>query len=63
MGIRSGAAKQLRDVVPHLVTVHCCAHRVELAIKTVSSDVPFFKTLEDALVELYKTLQVATVLE
>ena len=35
MGIRSGAAKRLQDDhVPHLVPVHCCAHRVELAIKT-----------------------------
>ena len=65
MGIRSGATKRLRDiVVPHLPTVHCCAPRVELAIKTVSSNVTFFKTLEDALLELYKLYKlVATVLE
>ena len=35
MGIRSGAAKRLRDEVPHLVSVHCCAHRVELSITLV----------------------------
>ena len=48
MGVRSGAAKRLRDQVPHLVAVHCCAHRVELAIKTISTNV------EDALLQLYK---------
>lgn len=32
MGIRSGAAKRLQDLVPHLVAVHCCAHIVEHAI-------------------------------
>lgn len=40
--------------VPHLVAVHCCAHRVELAIKDISTDVDFFKSLEGTLVELYK---------
>lgn len=34
--------------------VHCCAHRVELAIKDTSTDVDFFKSLEGTLVELYK---------
>ena len=54
MGVRSGAAKQLQDKVPHLVPVHCCAHRIELAIKDVSTDIDFFKSLEGILVELYK---------
>ena len=39
MGVRFGTAKRLRD---HLVAVHCCAHRIELAIKTVSTNVAFF---------------------
>ena len=39
MGIHTGAAKRLQDEVPHLVPVHCCAHRVELAIKSVSEHV------------------------
>ena len=54
MGVRSGAAKRLQNEVPHLVPVHCCAHRVELAIKSISTSINFFKSLEDTLVELYK---------
>ena len=53
MGIRTGAAKRLQDEVPHLVPLHCCAHRVELAIKSVSEHVEYFKTLEDTLHSLY----------
>ena len=41
MCVRSGAAKRLRQQVPHLVAVHCCVHRVEIAIKTVSTNVTF----------------------
>ena len=54
MGVRSGVAKRLQDEVPHLIPIHCCAHRVELAIKNISTEVDFFKTLEDTLLELYK---------
>ena len=54
MGVRSGVAKRLQDDMPHLIPIHCCAHRVELAIKNVSTEVDFFKTVEDILVELYK---------
>ena len=50
MAVCSGAAKRLQDEVPHLVAVHCCAYRVELAIKSVSEQ---FKTLEDTLHSLY----------
>ena len=53
MGVQSGAARQLQDKIPHLVPVHCCAHRVELAIKDISTDIGFFKSLEGTLVELY----------
>ena len=53
MGIRAGAAKRLQDEVPHLVPLHCCVHRVELAIKSVSEHVEYFKTLEDTLHSLY----------
>ena len=53
-GSQSGVAKCVRDSVPHLISVHCCAHRIHLAIKSVSKDVPLFKVLEDTLIELYK---------
>ena len=54
MGVRSGAAKQLQDKVPHLVPVQWCAHKVELTLNTISTQVDYFKTLEDNLLELYK---------
>ena len=37
MGVRSGDAKRLQYIVPHFVQMHCCAHRVELALNTVST--------------------------
>ena len=43
----------LQDKVSHLVPVHCCVHRVELAIKDISTGVDLFKSLEATLVELY----------
>ena len=56
MGVRTGAAVRLQEKVPHLIPIHCYAHRVELhvAIKGISTNVAFFKSLEDTLVELYK---------
>ena len=54
MGVRSGATKQLQDIVPHLLPVHCCAHRVELALNTISNQIDYFKTLEGTRLELYK---------
>ena len=52
-GLRSGVVKCLCDSVPYLVSVHCCAHWVELTIKAVSKDVAFFRALENTLIELY----------
>lgn len=34
--LRIMITKRLQDEVPHLGAIHCCAHRVELAIKSVS---------------------------
>ena len=53
-GSHSGVAKRLCDLSHHLLSVHFCAHRVELAIRNVETAVPFFKPLEDTLLELYK---------
>ena len=54
MGIRTGSAKRLQDVVPQSVAVHCCAHRVELAIKSVNDNIPFLKSVEKTVHILYK---------
>ena len=37
MGVPSETVKQLEDLVPHLVPVHCCAHRMELALNMNST--------------------------
>ena len=55
MGVHSGAAKQLKDKVSRLVPAHCCAHRVELAIKDIRTDVNF-KSLEGTLVSFTTSL-------
>ena len=54
MGSRWRVAKRLKDLSTHLVSVHWCAHWLEFAIKTISNNVAYFKTLENTFQELYK---------
>ena len=35
MGHKTGVATRLKEKVPFLTVIHCCAHRLELAIKDV----------------------------
>ena len=35
LGAKSGVATRLKNQLPHITVIHCCAHRLELAIKDV----------------------------
>ena len=42
MGCKTGVAARLRQDVPNIVTIHCCSHRLELAVKDVMNSVAYY---------------------
>ena len=52
MGCRRGVATQLRSEIPHLVVVHCLAHRLELCFKRVINAL-HFSSVTTFLMDLY----------
>ena len=53
MGIRSGVATLLKQQVPHLIPVHCLAHRLELCFKDAIKREKLFDKADTLLVGLY----------
>lgn len=54
MGHRGGVAAKIKEVAPHVIDMHCCAHRLELAIKNSASVNPYVGIMDDLLGCLYK---------
>ena len=54
LGCKSGVVVRLEKDVPELIAIHCCSHRLELAVKAVVKEVPFYETVNAFLVDLYK---------
>ncbi|XP_035284516.1 uncharacterized protein LOC118233206 [Anguilla anguilla] len=52
-GCQNGAAKQLCDTMPWLVTVHCAAHHLALVCKNASETTPYMNTFKDHLQQLH----------
>ncbi|XP_006814446.1 zinc finger protein 862-like [Saccoglossus kowalevskii] len=53
MGSKSGVATRLKEDVPHLVVVHCFAHRLELAVKDVLKQMPYLTVVHEFLQKVY----------
>ena len=53
IGKHNGVAKQLSNEWPWLLGVHCAAHRLALACKDASEDVPYMATFRDHLQQLH----------
>ena len=55
-GIRNGVVTKIKADVPHLISVHCIAHRLELGIKDCIKQVAymFLAKLEDYLLSIYE---------
>ena len=51
-GRRSGVATRMRERSPHLVNIHCMAHRLNLCSSQASKDVPYLKTFEKTCCDL-----------
>ena len=52
IGCKSGVSTRLAKDAPHIIPIHCCAHRLELAIKNIDS--PLITEVEDTVQECYK---------
>ena len=54
MGKHNGVIARIRrEMAPSLVGVHCCAHRLELAVKDVVKKHPLYSTFDRLLLDLY----------
>lgn len=54
MGKRNGVAAKLKDEVEHLITIHCIAHRLELAANNAIKNHQSMKKVQDILQHIYK---------
>ncbi|KAJ8048792.1 hypothetical protein HOLleu_01255 [Holothuria leucospilota] len=49
VGCRNGVATQLKRMEPMIVSTHCVAHRLALAVGQVEKDMPVVKRFNAAL--------------
>jgi len=54
LGDRGGVFALLKREIPHLIKVHCIAHRLELAFADTLLAVPEFKDVKDMLQGIWK---------
>lgn len=52
-GRRSGVGARMKEHQPKLQTVHCIAHRLELAIKQASKNVPMVCKMDQFLINIF----------
>ena len=52
-GCRSGVVARLIEGLPHVVGVHCMAHRLELSFKDAANKNPCCKKIDSLLMGLY----------
>ncbi|KAG0593808.1 hypothetical protein M758_UG021100 [Ceratodon purpureus] len=55
-GVHQGVVTRLRDLVPHLVGVHCIAHREALAVKDANEEFPCLGFIDRAANKVYEWL-------
>lgn len=54
IGIRNGVVTMIKADVPHLISVHCVTHQLELGIKDSIKQVAYLAKVEDFLLSIYK---------
>lgn len=52
MGQQSGVSARIKQDAPHLVSINCVAHRVELDIKDTTKLVAYLANIEEPLLSL-----------
>ncbi len=53
VGRNTGVATRLRELSPHLINVHCLAHRLALCTENAANYVPFIKAFQQTLTDLF----------
>lgn len=61
VGRRNGVATKLKDRIPHLVAVHCVAHRLALATAHASDSIAYIKKYSITLQTIYYFFQNSSV--
>ena len=54
MGRKTGVATRFKSELPHVLVIHCCAHRLELAIKDTMQKVPYYESVENLLDQIFR---------
>ena len=54
VGRKNGVGKQLQDLVPHLLSNHCVAHRLALASAQSAAAVPYLEKFKAILSQLFR---------
>ena len=54
-------AKRFKDVYPHVVGIHCLAHRLNLASSQAADEVPYLKSVQSTLTDLFRYFHQSTV--
>jgi hypothetical protein len=54
MGEINGVAGKLNRRVPHIVILHCVAHKLELAVLDAVKEVPYLKEFDDTVKAVFK---------
>ena len=54
MGDVNGVAGQLKRHVPHVVMLHCVAHKLELAVHDAVKRVAYLQTFDDTVKAIFK---------
>ena len=53
MGSQSGVSTRLIKEASHIVPIHCCAHRLELAIKDIWKLLPAISVMDNVIKDTY----------
>ena len=53
-GCKEGLVAKLRHEMPHIIGIHCCAHRFELALKDAAKGSKLWEGIDKFLMNLYK---------
>jgi len=54
MGSKSGVSTLLKQRIPHIISIHCVAHRLELAVLDAVKTVPYLKVFDDTVKSIFK---------
>ena len=53
-GSKNGVATRFRSKCPHIVSIHCMAHRLNLCTSQASRNIPYMKQFEETFTQLYR---------